>query len=99
MAVEQGAGAGVESGEAASPRWLRVKVVDHAREGDPAVNIKMPIGLVKWGIKMAQTFSPEMKNVDLDWAAITAAIDQGTPGKLIEVEDEAEHKTVDVWVE
>lgn len=94
MAVEQGAGA-----EAARPRWLRVKVVDHAREGDPAVNIKMPIGWVKWGIKMAQAFSPEMKNVDLDWAAITAAIDEGTPGKLVEVEDEAEHKTVDVWVE
>lgn len=99
MAVEHGAGIGVQDGEAAKPKWLHVKVVDNAKEGHPAVNIKMPIGLVKWGMKMAQTFSPEMKNVNVDWDAITTAISEGTPGKLVEVEDEAEHKTVDVWVE
>ena len=78
---------------------LRVKVVDQTKEGQPAVNIKMPIGIVKFGMKMAQAFSPEMKNVDLDWDGIAAMIEAGEVGELVHVEDEAQHKTVEVWVE
>jgi hypothetical protein len=65
----------------------------------PAVNIKMPISVVKWGMKMAKTFSPEMKDVDVDWASIEAMIESGEIGKLVEVEDQAQNKTVEVWVE
>jgi hypothetical protein len=80
-------------------KQLRIKVVDHSKEGKPAVNIKMPIAVVKWGMKMAQAFSPEMKNVDFDWDSINAMIQQGDIGKLVEVEDEAQNKTVEIWVE
>jgi hypothetical protein len=80
-------------------KFLRIKVVDHAKEEKPAVNIKMPISVVKWGMKMAQAFSPEMKNVDVDWDSLNAMIQQGDIGKLIEVEDEAQQKTVEIWVE
>jgi hypothetical protein len=50
-------------------------------------------------MKMAQAFSPEMKDANLDWDGITAMIQEGEQGKLVEVEDEADHKTVEVWVE
>jgi hypothetical protein len=80
-------------------KYLRVKVVDHAREGRPAVNIKVPIGVVKWGMKMAQAFSPQMRDVDLDWDSIDAMVHEGESGKIVEVEDEAQHKTVEVWLE
>lgn len=80
-------------------KHLRIKVVDHLKEGEPAVNVKVPVGVVKWGMKMAKTFSPEMKDVDLDWDSITAMVEQGEVGKLIEVEDEANHKTVEIWIE
>src|SRR5215211_4691906 len=43
-------------------KFLRVRVVE---DGHPAVNIKVPIGVAKWGMKMAQAFSPEMK--DTTW--------------------------------
>ncbi len=79
--------------------YLRVKVVDHMKEGHPAVNIKVPITVVKWGMKMAQAFSPQMKDVDLDWDSIDAMAQQGDIGKIVEVEDEAEHKTIEVWLE
>lgn len=79
--------------------FLRVKVVDHTKEGRPAVNINMPIAVVKWGLKMGQAFSPKMKDVDVDWDAVIAMVQQGYHGKLVEVEDEAQHKTVEVWVE
>lgn len=78
---------------------LRIRVVDHAKEDKPAINIKMPITVVKWGMKMAGAYSPEMKNVDVDWNEIDELIKQGEIGKLVEVEDEAQHKTVEIWVE
>jgi hypothetical protein len=80
-------------------KHLRVRVVDHGKEGQPAVNIRMPIGIVKFGFKMAQRFSPDMKKADLDWDAIAEMIDEGVTGELVHVEDEAEHKTIDVYVE
>jgi hypothetical protein len=80
-------------------KYLRVKVADHTKEGRPAVNIKVPIGVVKWGMKMAQAFSPHMKDVDLDWHTIDAMIEEGAQGKIVEVEDEAENRTVEVWLE
>jgi hypothetical protein len=88
---------GQESEQAA--KHLRVKVVDLAKEGRPAVNIKVPIGVVKWGMKMAQAFSPQMKDVDLDWDSIDAMVHEGETGKIVEVEDEAAHKTIEVWLE
>lgn len=78
-------------------KFIRIKVVDAAKAGP--VNVKMPIGLVKWGMKMAQAFSPEMKNTDVDWDALTEMIEQGEMGKLVEVDDEADHKHVEIWVE
>jgi hypothetical protein len=80
-------------------RMLRVKVVDQTRDGSPAVNIKVPLGVVKRGMKMAEAFSPEVKAANLDWAAITTMIEEGAMGRIVDVEDEAEHRTIEVWVE
>ena len=77
-------------------KLLRVRVVE---DGHPTVNVKVPIGVAKWGMKMAQAFSPEMKDADLDWESIIAMIQEGEGGKIVEVEDEVEHKTVEVWVQ
>jgi len=77
-------------------KLLRVRVVE---AGHPTVNVKVPIGVAKWGMKMAQAFSPEMKDANLDWEDITAIIQEGERGKLVEVKDEVDHKTVEVWVE
>jgi hypothetical protein len=99
MSVQQGANGRIDPEPESEPRLLRVRVVDHTKEGRPAVNIKVPLGVAKWGMRMAQRFSPDLKHTDLDWEAITGMIDQGERGKIVEVEDEAEHKTVEVWVE
>jgi hypothetical protein len=80
-------------------KYLRVKVIDIAKEGKPTVNIRVPLGLMKFGLKMAQSFSPDVKNMNLDWDAIDKMIEEGVVGELVHVEDETEHKTVDVYVE
>jgi hypothetical protein len=79
--------------------YLRVRVVDHSKEGRPAINIKVPIGVVKWGMKMAEAFSPHMRDVSLDWQSIDAMVQEGAIGKLVEVEDEAQQRTVEVWLD
>jgi hypothetical protein len=84
---------------AKAAKYLRLRVVDHTKEHRPAVNIKVPIGVVKWGMKMAQAFSPHMKDVDLDWKTLDAMVAEGAIGQIVEVEDEEQHKTVEVWLE
>jgi hypothetical protein len=83
----------------AKAKSLRVKVVDNAKDARPAVNVNVPIGLVKWGMKMARSFSPDTKDLNLDWDAIAAMIEEGARGQIVHVEDEEQHKTIEVWVE
>lgn len=101
MNTQEQAGGAVAEAEGPKPKakTLRVRVVDNSKEGHPTVNVKVPVGLVKFGMKMGMAFSPEMKAANLDWDAISAMIEEGDLGRIVEVEDEAEHKTVEVWVE
>ena len=85
--------------ETPKARTLHVKVVDNTSAAHPTVNVKLPIGVVRWGMKIGAAFSPQLKDANLDWDAIATAIEQGEVGKIVEVEDEADHKTVEVWVE
>lgn len=98
MTVQQSTGSAIQE----SPRkgrMLRVRVVDHTNQEHPTVNVRMPVSLVKWGMKMGQAFSPQLKDVDLDWDSINTLLEQDELGKIVEVEDETQHKTVEVWVE
>jgi|SRR5579859_609935 len=78
---------------------LRIRVVDTARDGRPALNITVPVAVVRFGMKVAKAFSPEVREANLDWDSIVAMIDEGDLGKLVEIENEADHRTVEVWVE
>jgi hypothetical protein len=73
-----------------------VKVVENGR---PTVNVKVPIGVAKVGMKLARAFSPEVRDAEVDWDEVMSVIETIEDGKLVEVEDEAQHKTVEVWVE
>lgn len=81
----------------AKPTTLRVRVIDKARAGEPGVNVRIPIGIVKFGMTMAKAYAP--RSADVDWGAVSAAIEAGELGKIVDVDDEAEHKTVEVWIE
>jgi len=79
--------------------WLRIRVVDEAKADHPAVNIKLPVGVAKVGLQMAKALSAQAKGVDVDWDSVASMLAEGEVGKIVEVEDEAQHKTVEVWVE
>ena len=48
--------------------------MDSTKDGRPAANIEVPLAVVKWGMKLARTVSPDLKDANLDWDAITAVV-------------------------
>jgi len=81
---------------ASSPRWFRVRVTDTA-SGQHKVNVNIPIGLVKVGIKMGARFAPDMEGVD--YQDIMEAIRSGQQGKIFEVYDDEGGERVEIFVE
>ena len=79
-----------------APKWFRVRVTD-LETGRSKVNVNLPLGLVKVGLKMGSHFSPEMQ--DVDWTELVAAIEEGAAGKLVDVEDVEDGEKVEVFVE
>jgi len=50
-------------------------------------------------MKLARAFSPEVREAEVDWDEVLDVIETIEDGKLVEVVDEKEHKTVEGWVE
>ena len=46
-------------------RWFRVLVTDTASD-KVRVSVRLPLSLVKWGMKVGGQFSPEVKGIDFD---------------------------------
>jgi hypothetical protein len=77
-------------------RWFRVLVTDTASE-KVRVSVRLPLSLVKWGMKVGAQFSPEVKGIDLD--ELSEIINSETDGKLIEVMDEEDGEHVQIFIE
>lgn len=75
-----------------SRRWLRIRVTDKTNERD-RVNLTLPIGLVDWGLKMAET------TAGIRLSAVRDVISDGAEGKIIEVEDSSSGERVEIFVE
>jgi hypothetical protein len=82
-----------------SARWLRIRVTDSG--GRQKVSVNLPLGLVNVGLKMGARFVPEMGELDVNelMGEINAAIQEGTQGKIIDVEDHEDGERVEIFVE
>jgi hypothetical protein len=76
--------------------WFRVRVTD-METGRTKVNVNLPFSLVRAGLKIGARFSPEVDEVD--WEEVIGAIDEGTMGRLVEVEDPESGEKVEVFVD
>ncbi len=95
-ALESGVKDAKKTSAATSPRWLRVRVTD-LRSGKAKVNVNIPMSLVSVGLKMGAKFAPEMEGVDVE--EIKRAIQEGSQGKIIDVEDEEDQEHVEIFIE
>jgi hypothetical protein len=77
-------------------RLLRVRITD-LKTGKTKVNVNIPMGLVNVGIRLGARFMPTSADVDFD--EIMAAIDAGTTGKVVDVEEVEEGERIEVWIE
>ena len=64
-------------------RWLRIQVWEG---GQSKVNVRLPLGLVEVGLKIARRFAPE-EDFDDIVAALNEAVQEGLSGKIVEVTD------------
>ncbi len=78
------------------PKWFRVRVTDLAT-GKRKVSVSIPVGLVKVGMRLGARFAPEIDDMDL--SEIIGAINDGTTGKIIDVEDPEDGERVEIFVE
>ncbi|MBN1811798.1 MAG: hypothetical protein JXA14_08180 [Anaerolineae bacterium] len=80
----------------ADGRYFRVHVTD-LETGAERVNVTIPMGLVKVGLRMAERFAPEFE--DFDMAELEELIASGATGKLVEVTDTGDGERVEIYVE
>jgi hypothetical protein len=77
-------------------RYFHVRVTS-LETGAERVNVTIPMGLVKVGLRMAERFAPEFEDIDMD--ELEQIITSGVTGKLVEVTDNADGERVEVYVE
>lgn len=78
------------------PHWIRVRVSDIV-SGKSNVNIRLPLGMVRAGMKMGMKFSPEMKSLDME--EVMDLIRSGQLGKIVDVYDDNDNEHVEVFLE
>ena len=77
-------------------RWFRVRVTD-IETGKPRVNIRMPVSVVKSGLKMGAHFSPNIEGMDIH--RLAEIIESGEIGQVVDVFDEEDGEHVEVFIE
>jgi hypothetical protein len=76
------------------PRRLRVRVSD-LETGRNKVNIDLPWNLINIGMHMGARFAPE----EIDLEEMMRALQAGTEGKIVDVEDTEDGERVEIFVE
>ena len=75
---------------------LRVLVSD-TDTGRKRVDVRLPVGLVRAGIKAGAHFAPEIEGLDLD--ELLGFIENNSLGKIVDVFDEDDGEHVEVFLE
>lgn len=78
------------------PGWLHVRVRD-LESGRNKVTVNIPLGMVKFGMKIGGHFSPELNG--LDWNELQAMMNEMESGILVDVQDEEGGEHVQVFVD
>jgi hypothetical protein len=77
-------------------RYFHVHVTN-LETGAEKINVTIPIGLVRVGLRMAERFAPEFEDFDME--ELEELITSGVTGKLVEVTDTGDGERVEIYVE
>lgn len=89
--------------KAYSKKHLRIRVMD-TRPGEETtkVNINLPIALVRFGLKMAKKFNPDLSEAGLteeDFDSILEAVNNEVEGELMDIEADQGNTRVKIYIE
>jgi len=79
-----------------SGKWLQMRVTD-TDTGKIRVNVRLPLGVVKAGLKMGMRFVPEAEGLNKE--ELLNAIEQGSAGKVFDLIDEKDGEHIEVFIE
>lgn len=80
----------------ASGRALRVRVTD-LQSHRHKVNVTIPVNLVEVGLKLGSRLAPRMSRASIE--SILNAAEQGTTGRVFEMQDLEEGERIEIFVE
>jgi hypothetical protein len=87
-----------DAGPAAN-RFIKVRVTEPDGKR-PRVNITLPVGLVRWAMKLApDSAKAKFNEHEIDMQAVADALERGITGKIVDVQDEEKGQHVEVWLE
>jgi hypothetical protein len=78
------------------PRWFRVRVTDLAT-GKAKTSVNIPVGLMEWGLQIGAQYAPEVAGLDVD--QLSAMLQSGAMGKIVDVIDEEDGEHVEIFIE
>jgi hypothetical protein len=77
-------------------KWAHIRITD-MDTGRPRVNVRLPMGFIKAGMKFGARFTPEMDNID--FSDVVQAAREGGIGQIIDVYDEDQREHVEIYIE
>lgn len=86
----------VSEGNGESPKWFRVRV-RNLETGKNRVSVNIPLGMLKFGMRIGKQFTSELHNLNL--GELETMMHDMKTGMLVEVEDEDSNEHVQVFLE
>jgi hypothetical protein len=97
--ADPGAASGPPFGPHRRPQFLRVQVEDEGRKGPMKVNVRVPMQLLRAGVRLASLIPPEARervNWQLRREGVPFDLNQVTPDNLEELVEHLDNFTLDI---
>jgi len=97
--ADSGAASGAAPGPKPKPQFLRVQVEDEGRKGPVKVNVRVPMQLLRAGVKLASLIPPEARdrvNCHLRHEGVPFDLNQVTADNLEELVEHLDTFTFDI---
>jgi hypothetical protein len=99
LAAMEKEGAGPEAAAMGKPKYLRLLVEDQGRKGPVKVNVRVPMQLLRAGVKLTSLIPPEARdrvNVHLRREGVPFDLNQVTADNLEELIEHLDDVTVNI---